>query len=120
MLLRFVLLAAMTALVACSGMRARENIQDGLLTLDLPQDEFLDVWGKPTHTSALSGDEIIKAGIAGWGGFFFKGRQMYEKWDYQDKHTELVFYERKLVAWRTSETVQGLSSPSKPEHFWIH
>lgn len=97
-------------MTACADFRARENLRDGLLVLGLTQRDVLDIWDTPTHTTAISGDEIIKSGIAGWGGFFFKGREMYEKWDYAPRQTQLVFYQQRLVAWKTALTVQQLAS----------
>ena len=102
-------------LTGCAEQKERADIRRGLLTLDLSQDAFLGVWGRPTHTVAMSGDEIIKAGVTGWG-FFFKRREMYEKWDYEARHTELIFYSHNLVAWRTSETVQQLAAPSTDDN----
>ncbi len=96
---------------ACAAPQARDDIRQGLLTLDLPQSAFLQVWGKPTHTIAMSGDEIIKAGVTGWGGFFFKRREMYEEWGYDRQKTDLIFYDHRLVAWQTSKTVEQLASP---------
>lgn len=111
------LLGLMVALLlpGCAAQKERDNIRRGLLTLDLSQDAFLGVWGRPTHTVAMSGDEIIKAGVTGWGSFFFKRREMYEKWDYEPKRTELIFYDHNLVAWKTSETVQQLGAPNTDE-----
>jgi hypothetical protein len=105
------MLLAAALLASCAAQRDRDNIRQGLLTLDLPQTAFLDVWGRPTQTAATSGDEIIKEGVAGWGSFFFKRREMYEKWDYSPRNVELIFYNQRLVAWKTSETVQQLATP---------
>jgi len=107
----FVLLVASSLLTSCAAFHARQDLRDGLLVLDLPQRDFLAIWDRPTRTSAISGDEIIKSGIAGWGGFFFKGREMYEMWEYEGRQTRLVFYDKKLVAWKTSMTVQKLAAP---------
>lgn len=104
------LLGAVT-LSGCAGFRARENLRQGVLSLELSQQDVLNTWGAPTHTTAMSGDQVIKAGIAGWGGFFFKGRQMYEIWDYTPRAATLVFYDRELVAWKTGQTVQQLALP---------
>jgi hypothetical protein len=105
------LIIASTMLAACADFRARENLRHGLLALELSQRDFLSIWGNPTHTSAISGDEIIKSGIAGWGGFFLKGREMYEMWEYEDRQTKLVFYSQMLMAWKTALTVQKLAVP---------
>ncbi len=104
------LLICTLVLSSCTGFRHRENLRNGLIVLDLTQSDFLSIWERPSFTQAISGDEIIKSGIAGWGGFFFKGREMYELWDYRQRETQLVFYGGKLVAWKTSLPVGELAA----------
>jgi hypothetical protein len=111
---RMLILAIALLASSCAGFQERKTVRQGLLALDLSQASFLDVWGKPTRTLAMTGDQVIKSGIGGWGGFFFKGTQMYEMWRYEDKQTNLIFFNQKLVAWQTSETVQQLATP-----FWF-
>lgn len=94
-------------------MRERDNIRAGMLTLGLHQQAFIDVWGNPTRTATASSDEdVIRAGINGYGGgFFSKGKDTYEVWEYADKHTLLCFSDRELISWKTAETVHELSTP---------
>lgn len=103
-----------TGLVAaCSTLqdfRERDTIQRGLLTLDLAQDNFLSVWGSPTHTAAMSGDEVIQAGIGGESSLFLKATRVYEVWEYDPKNTMLVFFDHRLVAWKSTKTVDELST----------
>lgn len=106
---------AAVLLAGCAGYQARENLRSGVLVLDLTQHDFLEIWDRPTHTAAVTGDEVIKSGVAGWGGFFFKGREMYEMWTYEARQTRLVFYQRKLVAWKTSWPVESLAEQPAAE-----
>lgn len=106
---RLLLAAMLVLLTSCAAHRDREDIRQGLLTLDISESAFLDVWGRPSQTASMSGDEIIKSGVSGWGSFFFKRREMYEKWVYDKKNVDLIFLDQKLVAWKTSETVQELA-----------
>lgn len=108
-------LAGTLLLGACASYSHRGDLRQGRLALDTSQASFLNVWGNPTHTAAVSGDEVVRLGIAGWGGFFFKGRQMYEMWEYDARQTQLVFYDRRLVAWKTQQTVEQLAgTPTSP------
>lgn len=86
-------------------------IREGLLQPNIRQQAFLYEWGKPTRTSVTTGDEIMKAGVNKYGGFFFKGKLTYEVWSYEGKETTLVFSRKQLIAWQTDETVQQLSAP---------
>ena len=108
-----IVLVALLSLSSCVAMHDRRTIREGLLTLELPQTSFLDVWGKSTRTLAMTGDQVIKAGISGWGGFYFKGGEMYEMWQYDSNQTNLIFHDQKLVAWQTEKTVKELTAPSR-------
>jgi hypothetical protein len=111
---RLVVLLLVMAISACAAMRARDNVRDGLLTLDTPQDAFLDVWGKPDRTSVTSSEQIIQAGWTGMRGGFFKGRRTLEVWMYEEKKVELVFYRKRLSGWRTDSSVKELATPQAP------
>ena len=53
-------ISALTLLAACAGDSARETVRSGMLELDLPQQAFLDVWGKPDRTGVISGEEAVQ------------------------------------------------------------
>jgi hypothetical protein len=78
----------------------------------LSRDAFEEVWGLPTRTSTISGEEITKGGFAGGGGgeggFFFKGKETYDVWEYDDRGVILVFHGDRLATWKTDKTVQEL------------
>jgi hypothetical protein len=107
-------LAAALSLTACSMLEDRHNIREGLLTVGIAQSAFLSVWGKPTYTSAMSGDEVIRSVGGGRGGFFFRGNRIYEAWDYPAHKTTLIFSERVLVSWKTEQTVDELAHGQAP------
>jgi hypothetical protein len=82
--------------------------------MDLPEDAFLDVWGKPDRTSTISSDEVSQANLSRFGGSFFRGKQTLEVWTYDSRHADLVFDKRKkLIGWKTDRTVDQLSSPDR-------
>jgi hypothetical protein len=109
--LLFVLLAC-ASLTACAAGRQRDEIRHGILTVEIRQQAFLDVWGAPTRTSVVHSEEdMIKAGIAPFNGFLIKGKETYEVWNYDSRKTVLVFDDRELVAWSTPQTVQELATP---------
>jgi len=98
-------------LISCS--KDREWIREGLLTMNLRQSAFLEEWGKPDRTWVTSGEEIMRAGWNNNGGGFFKGKETFEVWIYEEKKTELVFNrEKHLAAWKTRATVKELSIPN--------
>lgn len=108
----FVVLSLLTV-SACSSMSERNLIRRGLLSVDISQQTFLNQWGPPTTTSALSGDELISTKAAGEGRLYFRGNRVYEIWDYTEPDVRLVFFERELVAWQTDQTVEQLVASRK-------
>lgn len=92
----------------------RMRIQEGMLTMNLPQPAFMAEWGKPDRIYVTSGDDIIKAGWGGGRGSFFKGKETYEVWVYEVKKTELVFNrKRRLAAWKSELSVRELAKPKE-------
>ena len=62
----------------------------------------------PTRTSTLAGDEAMRAGWGGGGGFFFKGKAVYDVWEYQGRDVTLVFDGNRLATWKTDKTTAEL------------
>jgi len=110
MKLRIALVLMAWALTACVSKEVRE-LRQGIIELNTKQQTFLEEWGPPDHTSVTSGDEITQAGVSNYGGFFFKGRQTYEVWEYKSRKTSLVFFRKKVAAWKTDATTQELAKP---------
>lgn len=100
------------SLSACSA--NREHIREGLIARGETQQNFIDVWGAPTKTSAVSGADLLAQGGIGTGnsGGAFKPKAMYEVWTYDDRKTMLVFRKRKLIGWKSEKTVQQLAQPA--------
>jgi hypothetical protein len=107
---KIALVLAALLLSACISKDVRD-LRQGLIELNFKQQTFLDEWGPPDHTSVTSGDEIMQAGISAYSGFFFKGRQTYEVWDYKSRKTSLVFFRKKIAAWKTDASTQELAKP---------
>lgn len=117
----FLLLVLSLMLVGCAMQKHRKYVRDGLLVTGLNREAFLLEWGPPDKTRTLTGEEVMKAGwgvgVGGGSGFFFKGKQTYDFWIYEDKGVELVFLGLRLVTWKTEKTVEELKSltPAKPQ-----
>jgi len=96
----------------CAGYHHRERVRQGMLMRGLSRDAFEDVWGLPTRTYTITGDEITQAGWGATqtvgGGFFFKGKQAFDVWEYAGRGVTLVFDGGSLVAWKTDKTVEEL------------
>lgn len=114
------LTVALLLLSACAMERHREQIRQGFLVRGLRREAFLDVWGTPTRTGTATGEEITSAGIT-WGGFanrsgsvargdgfFRRGRERFDVWEYADLGVTLFFSGRVLEAWETNRTVDQL------------
>jgi hypothetical protein len=106
---------ACAVLAGCAASRERDSIRSGILTTDLSQKSFLQVWGPPTRTSVVhSVDDITKASIAPFhGSFSSKDEKTYEIWNYDARKTTLVFEDHELTGWSTLETVQELAAHSR-------
>lgn len=65
----------MWLLFACAMARHKQQICDGLLTTGLNRNAFLQAWGTPDRTEAISSEEFLKAGWSGYGGSVFKGQK---------------------------------------------
>lgn len=112
-ILRVIIIAiAVTTLSACVGPKNRKLVCSGLLEVGIYRDAFQQMWGTPTRTGVVSGDEILKAGWGGGGGSFYKGKTHFEMWSYEDRGVILFFTtkERKLAGWTTQKTVQELAA----------
>jgi hypothetical protein len=83
-----------------------------MLMTGLRRDAFEEVWGLPTRTYTISGDEVTKAGFTGAGGaesgFVFKGKEIYDVWEYDARGVILVFDHDRLATWKTDKTVEQL------------
>lgn len=102
----------------CAGVRERKQICSGLLQIGLHAQSFQQVWGNPTRTSVISGDEIMSAGWGGGSGGFYKGKAHYQVWSYEDHGVHLVFTTSKkstLAGWNTKKTLReiGAIAPEK-------
>ncbi len=100
------------AMTSCSHALERQqaSIRDGLITLDLHQLAFLEVWGKPFRTSTISGEEVTRGGFFAVSGSFVKGKELLEIWAYEAREIDLVFHNKRLVGWRTDRTVAELAT----------
>jgi hypothetical protein len=109
-----VLLVCVT-MAGCAASQERDAIRSGVLTTDLSQKSFLQVWGPPTRTSVVhSVDDIMKASIAPFhGSFSSKDEKTYEIWNYDARKTTLVFEDHELTGWSTLETVRELAAQSR-------
>jgi hypothetical protein len=101
-------LVLVLAATGCAIQRHKAHVRDGLLIQGLHRDAFLEEWGLPTRTSTVTGDEAIRAGWVSGGGYFFKGKAVYDVWEYSGREVTLFFYRAKLVTWKTEKTVEQL------------
>jgi hypothetical protein len=85
-------------------------LRAGVLTMNIRQSIFIEEWGSPDRTRAVSGEEIVSAGWTTSAGKLAK--ETLEIWEYGSKKTSLAFRRNKrLIAWKTEATVAELSSP---------
>lgn len=107
-----VLFSIAVMLTCCTGVKNRRLVCSGLLQVGISSDAFKQVWGLPTRTKILSGDEIVTAGWGGGGGSFYKGKSYFQVWVYEDRGVELAFStkDRNLVGWDTKKSVQELAA----------
>jgi hypothetical protein len=96
--------------VGCALQRHREWVREGVLIRGLHRDAFLEEWGRPDRTYTITGDEAMNAAWAGGTGFFFKGKAVYDAWEYLSRDTTLVFSNAKLVTWKTTKTTEELKT----------
>ena len=106
----FAVVLALSGSVGCAMQRHREWVREGVLIRGLHRDAFLKEWGKPDRTYTITGEEAMNAGWAGGAGFFFKGKAVYDAWEYGARDTTLVFNREKLVTWRTGKTTEELKA----------
>ena len=113
------ILIAAIILNGCVGPKNRRLVCSGMLEGGIYRDAFQQLWGTPTRTGVLSGDEIVEAGWGGRGGSFYKGKTSYEMWSYEDRGVILFFTKNekklagntsKLMGWSTKKTVQELAA----------
>ena len=108
-----VVLLAVILIGGCAGMRERKQVCSGLLQIGLHAESFQQVWGNPTRTKVISGDEIMSAGWGGGSGGFYKGKAHYQVWSYEDHGIDLVFTTSKkstLAGWNTKKTLREISA----------
>ena len=108
-----VVLLAVILIGGCAGMRERKQVCSGLLQIGLHAESFQQVWGNPTRTKVISGDEIMKAWSGGGGGGFYKGKAHFQVWSYEDHDIDLVFTTGRkstLAGWNTKKTTQEISA----------
>ena len=103
-----IILVGAVLLVSCGLMRDKENVRQGLLISGQDRRAFLDLWGPPERTSSITGDDNVRADWGGGGGFFFKGKEVYDVWEYPQKGVTLVFCRGRLTTWKTGKTVAQL------------
>lgn len=96
----------------CIGVKNRKLVCSGLLQVGISSDAFKHVWGLPTRTKVVSGDDIVSAGWGGGSGSFYKGKSHFQIWTYEDRGVELAFgtRDRNLVGWNTKKTVQEMAA----------
>lgn len=108
-----VVLFAVILIGGCAGMRERKQVCSGLLQIGLHAASFQQVWGNPTRTKVISGDEIMSAGWGGGSGGFYKGKAHYQVWSYEDHGVDLVFTTSRkstLAGWNTKKTLREISA----------
>ena len=84
-----------------------KRVEEGLMMIGIRQSAFLEVWGNPAKTSVTSGQEIMRAstGTRYEHGYFFKGRETLEIWEYPDRKTVLIFSNKKLRDWKVGADI---------------
>lgn len=98
--MRFIaILFFMLTVTACA--KDTRRVEEGLMVIGIRQAAFLEVWGKPTRTSVVSGEEVMRLNAGTRYGSFFKGRETLEVWEYADRKTKLIFHAKKLRDWKT-------------------
>lgn len=108
-----IVLLAVILIGGCAGIRERKQVCSGLLQIGLHAVSFQQVWGNPTRTRVISGDEIMSAGWGGGGGGFYKGKAHFQVWSYEDHGIELIFTTGKkstLAGWNTKKTLREISA----------
>lgn len=76
----------------------------------LHREAFLKEWGLPERTSTMTGGEVMRLGWGIGGGEFLKEQALYDVWEYPEREATLFFYGARLVSWKTTRTVDELSS----------
>jgi hypothetical protein len=105
------ILLATVITTSCAMAHHRAQIRQGLLTRGLLRGAFLAEWGPPTRTSTLTGEDATRVGWGGGAGFFFKGKAVYDVWEYQERDVTLVFQGDRLATWKTDKTTSELRTP---------
>ena len=116
-----VVLLAVILIGGCAGMRERKQICSGFLQIGIHAESFQQVWGNPTRSRIISGEEIMKAWSGGGGGGFYKGKAHFQEWSYEAYGVDLIFTTDKkptLAGWYTKKTTQEMSAvaPDKCTH----
>lgn len=70
----FILIALVTS--SCASYKHRKLICSGLLQSGISADAFKAIWGLPTRTKIVSGQEMMSANIGRFGGGFLKAKQL--------------------------------------------
>jgi hypothetical protein len=108
-----VIMLAVFLVGGCAGVRERKEICTGLLQTGLHAESFQKVWGTPTRTRVISGDQIVSADWSSGGGGFYKGKAHFQVWDYESYGVELAFTTSRkatLAGWNTTKSSQELSA----------
>lgn len=106
-------LLAVLLVAGCAGIRERKQVCSGLLQVGLHAESFQQVWGNPTRTTIISGDEVMRAWSGGGGGGFYKGKAQFQVWNYESHGIELIFTTGRkatLAGWNTKKTTQEIST----------
>jgi hypothetical protein len=108
---KLLLIVVAVLISSCGGMRARDNVQNGILIEGTPQQAFLDVWGPPDRTRLehISTEEK-RLEFSRWGGSYGRKDLTYEIWEYQRREVTLAFETRSkaLAAWNTKKSTAEL------------
>jgi len=81
--------------------RHREEVRQGLLSVGLHRQAFLDEWGPPAQTYAMPGGTRVD--VNQFGGTSTSTPVMYDVWAYPSRRTCLVFYGVRLQSWTTGK-----------------
>lgn len=79
-------------LLTCAVSEERHYIRKGVIKSGLPQRAFLQEFGKPDRTYAMTS-----------GAVYAKGQVPMDVWVYESQNIELAFCDGRLAGWRTVE-----------------
>jgi hypothetical protein len=104
-------LAVSWLLAGCALQKQREQVRQGFFTAGLHREAFLEEWGLPSRTFAVSApDPVMRTDAYGstW------QRPYYEVWEYPSHAICLTFDGVRLIAWQAGRTDCAPEPPRAP------